>query len=336
MSVQKSTIDRLIPADPAPRGAAHPLATALLGGGRPARRRPTGPVPNSRALRATFTVLEHQPAVAGRLGERLWFRLPPRPMEQVRADRTPAGGEPFEVAWPGGTLRGRVYGDWGLPTAYLAHGWGGWWQQLSAHVQPLLDRGMCVVAFDAPSHGDSGPGRFGPRSTTFVEMAEALAAVVRDFGRPTLVLTHSAGAMAALLALDSGTVRPEALALIAPPTSVLPMMRFFADAAGVGQRSRDVMAARAERRVGLPMDALDLVTLASRQPDLPQLLVAHDRGDREAPLAASVELTTAWHDARLLVTDGLGHRRIMWDPAVVRRVADHGCNAAERVRRSSR
>jgi pimeloyl-ACP methyl ester carboxylesterase len=336
MSVQKSTIDRIFPLGPAPRGANRTLPARPVRAGRPARRRPTDPVPTSRVLRAAFRVLEHRPAVGGWLGERLWFRLPPRPLEQVRIDRTPVGGEPFEVAWPDGTIRGRVYGDWGLPTAYLVHGWGGWWQQLSAHVRPLLDRGMCVVAFDAPSHGDSAPGRFGPRSTTFVEMAEGLAAVVRDFGRPTLVLAHSAGAMAALLALDSGAVRPDALAFIAPPTSVPPMMRFFADAAGVGKRSREAMAARAERRVGLGMDAFDLVTLASRQPDLPRLLVAHDRRDREAALAGSVALTTAWHDARLLVTDGLGHRRIMWDPAVVRRVADLGAAAAEQVRRSSR
>jgi len=336
MSTQKSTIDRLIPVHPVMPRVTRPLTTGLVRGGRPARRRPTGAVPTSRAVRAAFGVLEHQPAVGGWLAERLWFRLPPRPADQVRVDRTPAGGERFEVAWTGGTIRGRVYGDWGLPTAYLVHGWGGWWQQLSAHVQPLLERGMCVVGFDAPSHGASAAGRFGPRSTTFVEMAEALAAVVRDFGRPTLVLTHSAGAMAALLALDSGSARPEALALIAPPTSVPPMMRLFAEAAGVGRRSREVMAGRAERRVGLPMDDLDLVALASRQPSLPQLLVAHDRDDREAPLAGSVELSTAWHDARLLVTDGLGHRRIMRDPVVVRRVADLGAEAAERVRRSSR
>jgi pimeloyl-ACP methyl ester carboxylesterase len=336
MSVQKSTIDRLIPLRPMPRGATRALTARLTRAGRPARRRPTGPVPTSRALRTTFRVLEHQPVVGGWLGERLWFHLPPRPLAQVRADRTPAGGEPFEVAWAGGTIRGRVYGDWGLPTAYLVHGWGGWWQQLSAHVQPLLDRGMCVVAFDAPSHGDSAPGRFGSRSTTFVEMSEGLGAVVRDFGRPSLVLAHSAGAMAALLALDAGTVRPEALALIAPPTSVPPMMDFFADAAGVGERSQRAMAARAERRVGHPMESLDLVTLASRQADLPRLLVAHDRNDREAPLAGSVALTTAWHDSRLLVTDGLGHRRILRDPAVVRRVADLGADAAGSVRRSSR
>ncbi|WP_460931999.1 alpha/beta fold hydrolase [Phycicoccus ginsengisoli] len=272
-------------------------------------------------LRPVFRQLEQRsPALGGWLAERLWFRLPPTPAAAVRERRTPDGGEPLETVWSGGIVRGRAYGDWGLPTAYLVHGWGGWWQQLGAHVRPLVDAGLCVVAFDAPSHGASGAGSFGPRSTTLVEMGEALQAVIGDFGRPALVVSHSAGAMASMLAVDSGAP-VEALVLIAPPVSVASIAAMVANALGAGPRSRRVMLARAERRVGLPMDGLDLVPLAARRPSLPRLLVVHDRSDAEVPVAGSVELTTAWHDARLLLTDGLGHRRVMWDPAVVRRVA---------------
>jgi pimeloyl-ACP methyl ester carboxylesterase len=228
-----------------------------------------------------------------------------------------------------------VYGEWGNPTAYLVHGWGGWWQQLSAHVQPLVDRGLCVVAFDAPSHGDSGPGAHGARSTTFVEMAQALTAVVAEFGRPTVVIAHSAGGMATLHALGQG-VSPDSLVLIAPPRSVEQMLGLFGDALGVGQRTRDVMARRAERRVGLAMTELDMISMAARRPSLPHLLVVHDRDDLEAEVAGAVAITDAWHDARLTLTDGLGHRRVMWDGAVVQRVSDFAGQAAERVRRSSR
>jgi hypothetical protein len=118
------------------------------------------------------------------------------------------------------------------------------------------------------------------------------------------------------------------------------MMRVFADALAIGPRSQAVMVARTERRVGLPLDAVDLVGLASRQPSLPPLLVVHDRGDR---------LVTAWNGARLVPTDGLGHHRVMWDPAVVGQVADVAAEAVraagtaqagtagtEGVRRSSR
>ena len=191
------------------------------------------------------------------------------------------------------------------------------------------------MAFDAPSHGDSGPGVHGRRSTTFLEMAEALAAVVAEFGRPTVVVAHSAGALAAVHALGLG-VRPDSLVLVAPPDGVEAMLPVFAAALGVGPRSAQVMVRRAERRVGTPVAELDLLTMAARHPSLPHLLVVHDRDDREAPLAGGVRISNAWHDARIMVTEGLGHRRVLWSPEVVEQVAAFADAAAERVRRSSR
>ena len=353
MSVEKSTIDRLIV--PSRRSSAAGVGGATAESDAPPTQpdavpthpaptevastdaaTPTTGLPVSPALRRLFALLEQQsPALGGLLAERLWFRLPASPAVRSRAARTPRGGEAFEVRWARGTVRGRVYGDGGNPTAYLVHGWGGWWQQLGAHVEPLLARGLCVVAFDAPSHGDSGPGVHGARSTTFLEMGEALAAVVAEFGRPTLLVAHSAGGLAAVHALGLG-VRPDSLVLVAPPGGVEAMLPVFAAALGVGPRSQHVMVGRAERRVGRPVAELDLLTMAAGQPSLPHLLVVHDRHDQEAPLAGGVRVSNAWHDARLMVTKGLGHRRVLWDPDVVDRVASFASAAAERVRRSSR
>lgn len=313
MSPQKSTIDRI------------------------SDRRPEAPsLPMPPGIRSTFRVLERvSPAVGGLVAERLWFRLPPAPDRSRREQRTPPGGEAFEVAWDGGVVAGRVYGHWGDPTAYLLHGWGGWWQQLSAHVEPLVDAGLCVVAFDAPSHGGSPPGRYGRRSTTLVEVADALAAVVAEFGRPTAVVAHSAGSMAALHARRS-RVLPDSYVFLAPPESVTPMMRRFSGLLGVGPQSRDRMLERASRRVGLPLADFDLAAIARAVPAHPPLLVVHDRHDPETPAVGSVALTDAWPGAELLLTDGLGHRRVMWDASVVERVTGHVAGAADQVRRSSR
>jgi pimeloyl-ACP methyl ester carboxylesterase len=376
MSAEKSTIDRFTapmhpahsPAPPASPTVVGPAGTARGGadgsGAAPARAdappieagpieagptgtaatgtAPTRPaaattgMPVSPSLQRLFGLLERRsPALGGLVAERLWFRVPAPPAARVRAARTPPGGESFEVQWADGTVRGRVYGDWGNPTAYLVHGWGGWWQQLGAHVEPLVASGLCVVAFDAPSHGDSGPGAHGRRSTTFLEMGEALAAVVAEFGRPTLVVAHSAGGLATVHALGLG-VRPDSLVLVAPPDGVEAMLPVFAAALGVGPRAQQVMVSRAERRVGTPFADLDLLAMAARHPSLPHLLVVHDRHDPEAPLAGGVRVSNAWHDARLMVTEGLGHRQVLWHPDVVDRVTSFATAAAERVRRSSR
>jgi len=285
--------------------------------------------------RSISTVQRHSPALAGRLAEALWFRVPPPAPASVRSATTPPGGEAFETTSGSVTVRGRVYGDWGAPTAYLVHGWGGWWQQLGALVEPLLAEGLCVVAWDAPGHGDTRAGRHGRRSTTVPEMSAALAAVVADFGRPTAVVAHSLGSTAAVHALGLG-VEPEALVLVAIPPPFEAIGDSFAGGLGLTPRTRALMERRATRRVGVGLGDLSLLTLAASRPRLPRLLVVHDRNDREAPYAGALEVVRAWNGARLLTTDGLGHRRLLRDPAVTKAVTAFAAEAADRVRRSGR
>jgi pimeloyl-ACP methyl ester carboxylesterase len=53
----------------------------------------------------------------------------------------------------------------------------------------------------------------------------------------------------------------------------------------------------------------------------PPLLLVHDRQDAETGWADSDAIARAWPGARLVTTTGLGHRRILGDPAVVAEVA---------------
>src|SRR6266446_7690390 len=72
---------------------------------------------------------------------------------------------------------------------------------------------------------------------------------------------------------------------------------------------------RIEERVRRPWSAFDVVTLA---PTLAMpLFVIHDRGDAESPWQHGMAITRAWRGADLLMTEGLGHRRILspsWPP----------------------
>ena len=47
------------------------------------------------------------------------------------------------------------------------------------------------------------------------------------------------------------------------------------------------------------------------------LLVVHDRDDRETFWSEGNALVEAWPGARLISTSGLGHRRVLREPAVI-------------------
>lgn len=291
MSQKKSTIDR----------AATPLAPTWM--------------------RATFAVLEHaSPRLAGRLADTLWFRLPGVPSEATRQRHMPDGGQAVRLRTGIFDLESRVYGPEDAPVAYLVHGWGGWWQQLGAHVGPLVAAGYRVVVFDSPNHGDSGPGGYG-RSSRIYEIADAYAAMVDQHGPPALVVAHSAGVMAVMWAAVRGT-RADAYAFVSASVSVHAMVDWFRQVLGLGPRSVQRLVMNVERRIGYSFEDFEVVDmLAEAFRDPPALLCIHDADDGETPVEGSRALAAAWPNAELVVTQGLGHRRVLWDPDVVDRVA---------------
>lgn len=285
--------------------------------------RTTPPPPlRYRLMRGALATLDGvAPPLAASIGTRLWFRVPPATPAERRHSRQPEGGAPFEITSDGLTIRGHVYGeDPDAPTAYLVHGWGGHWQQLAAMVEPLRAAGYRVVGHDAPSHGDSPAGRHGPGASSVMELAQARALVVAHHGEPALTVAHSLGAMAVLWAARHHDVPLGALVTIAAATEAEELLIAFRRMTGLGRRSGQRLLQRIERSIGYPVATFHGPTLAAELLDdgrpVP-LLAIHDRSDADSPTRVSERLVQAWPGAQLVLTDGLGHRRILRAPEVV-------------------
>jgi pimeloyl-ACP methyl ester carboxylesterase len=273
----------------------------------------TAPTP----VRAAFRMLEHLAPWAGaRWAEHIWFRLPARGAPKRPA---PPVGRPFHVTLDGRAVRGMVWGRGG-PTVYLVHGWAGRREDLHAFVSPLVARGRRVVAFDAPSHGTSAAGAFGPRASSLPEFVAALTAVVAEFGTPDALVAHSLGATAVVAALTDG-LPARRVALLAPMASAAGYARRFATLLGCGDRTHRRLVRRVERRIGAPLHHFDVPELA-RAIALPPAVIVHDRGDRSIPVSDGSDVCAAWPGARMRTTDGLGHRRLLADPDVVAHVVE--------------
>jgi pimeloyl-ACP methyl ester carboxylesterase len=269
-------------------------------------------------VRAAFRVLERTaPRLGGRWAEHIWFTLPPPRPDTRSAAAVPYPGRPFSMRAGGRTVAGESWGDG--PAVYLLHGWAGHRGQLGAFVAPLVARGLRVIAFDAPSHGGSPPGAYGPRSSSVPEFAAALAAVVADQGPAHAVVGHSAGATATALALCDG-LRAGRLVMLAPMASPAAYIRQFAALLGAGGRIHRQLVARVERRVG-PLRHMEVPQLG-RAVRMPPTLVVHDRDDASVSVTDGAAIAAAWPAARLRVTAGLGHRRLLRDPGVVDEVVE--------------
>lgn len=251
------------------------------------------------------------PALGARFATRRWFTVPPPP----RVRPLPTDGQSFTVSAQQAAVRGFSFGTG--PVIYLIHGWGGLGAQLGAFVEPLRANGFQVVLFDAPAHGASDPGPFGPGQTHALEFGHALEAVADRFGPAHTVIAHSMGAVPTLLAQVHGSLTAQRLVFLAPMRDLATHFDAFAGQLGVGPRVRNAMTIDTERRVGYPVAGIDVRVLSRLAEPVP-LLVLHDRGDRETSHADSVTLVETWRGpAKLISTDGLGHRRLLIDERVI-------------------
>ena len=201
--------------------------------------------------------------------------------------------------------------SWGEgPTVVLVHGWNGSAAQMSSFIQPLVEAGFRVVAFDQPAHGHSSG-----RRTTVLEMAEALQSVARAVGPLHAVVAHSLGATATSLALFDNLPAQRAV-LFAPPAAPPHFARRLATALSLSAERTEGMLAELQRSVGVHLESLDIRRLAAwlRQP----ALLFHDVADREVPFAQGQAIAEAWPKARFIPLERMGHIRPLSDAGVVR------------------
>ena len=267
------------------------------------------------ATNAFFTYGEYVvPDRVGKVAKDLWFTAPPR----LGDPPLPDGGEAFEVTAQGFAVRGFVWGSG--RTVYLVHGWGGRGAQFGAMVEPLLAAGFRVVLFDAPSHGASERGPAGPRLTTGVEFAKALDAVAAKFGPADAVIAHSLGTIATYLTLRYGWLGTQRLVFVAPMVDAISLFDLFQGALGFGPRTRRAFDRAVDDLVGFPVADFDARVQARYVDPVPTLVLA-DRSDRQTPYDDAADFAGSV-GAELVTTDGLGHRRILRDPAVISRVVE--------------
>lgn len=283
-----------------------------------------------RMLRTAFGVLErHAPRLGSLWAERFWCTVPASDKARlVLAEPGTIVALPLDDA--GTAAVAEVWGETG-PIIYLMHGWGGYRGQLGALVAPLTAAGYRVVALDAPSHGDAGPGTFGAGRSLITEFIATVTAAVRTFGPAYGIVGHSLGGGAAALTVLDG-LQVERLVLISPTPDPNAFARGFADALGFGDHVRSGLIRRLEARTGRPMAYFDAVSRARAAAEalggsrdgvgddetgLPPLLVVHDHEDKQIPYAMGKAIAAAWQGAELCATRGLGHLRILRDPDVI-------------------
>ncbi len=229
-----------------------------------------------------------------------------------RESETLVGARRVQIPHGDSWVNAYLWGDGG-PLAILLHGWESGSGDMDAFVAPLRLRGFRVLALDAPAHGES-PGK----QTDVHDMAEALAAALRDYGPAHSIIAHSLGAAAAAVCVDRHKDLPQRLVLLAPGGELVEELQRVAMALGLPQRALLALREHARRHYRQPLERCSTWRALTGSP-VPTLVV-HDRSDAVVAFADGERVARQPIDGRLLATRGLGHRRLLRDLDVIEHV----------------
>ncbi|QIK62801.1 alpha/beta hydrolase [Leucobacter viscericola] len=205
------------------------------------------------------------------------------------------------------------------PTVLLLHGWRSRTSRFARLIEQFTSQGYRVVGFDAPGHGDSPNGS--PSAADIVAIAQGLE---ESFGPWQAIVGHSFGALAAHTLARSSKHSVRVVA-IGGATSARFLRDTFMRAIDLPLHLKDQFTTRIVRGYPLPEGTLFTeFDEAIRPPSTnTRLLIVHDSKDREVPLTEARQLhLDRPTNSELLITDGLGHNRILHDPEVVERIVD--------------
>jgi pimeloyl-ACP methyl ester carboxylesterase len=195
------------------------------------------------------------------------------------------------------------------PRVLLVHGWCSRGSHLMGFVEPLLAAGFSVVLFDAPAHGDSEGV-----VSSMIHAGRTALALAKALGDFHSLISHSGGSTAALWALANG-LSVEKSVHISGPSSMKQVVIGSARAHGLDDTQAQAFQRWAEAFTRVSLDSADLPALTAGLSH--QGLIVHDAGDRVVSLAQSQALQSAWPNSTLVITEGLGHRRILSAPQAI-------------------
>ncbi|WP_281632722.1 alpha/beta hydrolase [Flavobacterium luteolum] len=211
-----------------------------------------------------------------------------------------------------------LYGE-GQPKILLVHGWSGRGTQLFKIADELLKYGYSTVSFDAPAHGKS------EGSTTIMsEFIASILEIEKQFGPFEIAIGHSLGGMSVLNSIKDGLQVKKAI-VIGSGDIVQDILDEFTFKLGLKKEISYHLRDYFEDIYKVKMDDFSAYK-AAQKVKIP-VLVMHDKDDPEVSVKAGMHIHENLEKGSLFLTEALGHRKILGNQNVIKKILDFIKNA---------
>lgn len=196
----------------------------------------------------------------------------------------------------------------------LVHGWSGRGTQLYAIADRLLENGFMTVSFDAPAHGKSKGTT--TMMTEFIAISKHLE---KEMGPFEYAVGHSLGGMAVLNSIKQHLNIKKAV-VIGAGDIITDIITFFVEKLELKLKYVEKIKDHFYKKFNEHIDDYS-GSAAAKDAKIP-VLVIHDTNDKEVPVSCAYNIRQNLEQGEILITNGLGHKRILNSNQVIGRVIE--------------
>jgi len=207
------------------------------------------------------------------------------------------------------TIRAYHYGE-SDKKVLLVHGWSGRGTQLQSIAEKLVKKGYSTISFDAPGHGKA-PGK----TSDMTEFIAAILELEKQYGPFTYAVGHSLGGMSVLNAIKQG-LKVDKAVIIGSGDIIEDIINNFIKELGMNIGTGKLMMKLFEKKFGETINSYSAY-IAAQAVTVP-VLVIHDEDDTDVPVTAAHHIHKYLANSQLMITQGLGHRKILGDSTVIK------------------
>jgi pimeloyl-ACP methyl ester carboxylesterase len=236
------------------------------------------------------------------------IRLPNRPHQQELLDQASTfsmqAPDPY-FAKSDLNFKGYIWGS-GNKKIYLTHGWSSKAADFTELISALLRlEDVQIIAFDALGNGSSE----GELSNLMLYV-KPLESIIQTYGMPDVLIGHSLGAMANVVALKAFETQPKRLISITPVIELAQNFTGMMNHAGVATEDQLRWFQDFHDVYKFPVSYFDMKTLYTELPASKHLLL-YDAQDEMLPYAQLAEFLQQHQEIETRAFNGAGHYRIL-------------------------
>ncbi len=205
----------------------------------------------------------------------------------------------------------------GEKMAMLFHGWESNAGSLGAFIDPLINQGYRIIAFDAPAHGGS-KGKY----SNLVYFKKAAKEMIQSHGVPNVAIGHSLGACAIIMCAYEGNLHFEKTILLAPLNRLMSVFEEYQQILRIPEKLYLSFLNHFEDFTGYSFRSFYFHSYG-KQTRLNEVLIFHDEADKVTSFSHAKEFEQNWEAVRLETIRETGHYRVLWDQGMVEKSTDY-------------